>query len=187
MGIEFHYITNGVHVLAFGRRPRGAVAAAKADVPVAVDAIAEQVPAVAAALAKLHQARAAMQSIVDDMAALVSEHEDYAVKVKAGKVQPKADTYWQGRADDIRDAHTAALRVAVAAQDALVDVSAPHVEAARQRDRDEIGKMTDRLSVLIDRSTQYSSGSVVVDGWQVIGSVDSILRGLRKIAADGAR
>ncbi|MBG6067858.1 hypothetical protein [Micromonospora ureilytica] len=187
MGIEFHHITNCVSVLTFGRRPYGVRAAAKADVPVAVDAIAEQVPAVADALAKLHQARAAMQSIVDAMAALVSEHEDYTVKVKAGKVQPKADTYWQGRADDIRDAHTAALRVAVAAQDALLDVSAPHVEAARQRDRDEIGRMTDRLAVLIDRSTGYAPHSGVVDGFLSLGNVDNILRALRVIAAGGAR
>lgn len=99
-----------------------------------------------------------------------------------GEVLPaKPDAFWQVRADAIRDAHAAAIPAAVDAQMHVVRLAGPHVSARQEADRARIVKLADELEMLIGRSTNYSTGTVVVDGFMPLGSIENMLRAIRTV------
>lgn len=181
--VEFHYLADGVPTTdRFGvSKPSRDRALPLSPFTASIAAEHEEV---AAAVAALDDALAAVRAEVDRMSDLIDEFEEYQAAARAGEATKfLPPEYWQARADAIRDAHIAAVRAAVIAQNEVVKKTRGYEAEFLAADRKRIREIADELSVLIDRSTNWTADAVVVRGFERIASVRMIIEAIRHIGS----
>lgn len=182
--VEFHYLAEGVPTT-----DRNSIYTYKPDrdraqalSPFTAE-IAAANPEVAQAVAELDAAIAAIRAEVDRMDDLVVEYEEYQEAARAGQAERYLpDSYFQARADAIRDAHVEAVRSAVLVQNNVVRLSRPYENAFLAADRKRIRDIADELALLIQRSTRWSGDTVVVlRRFERVAPVRDIIDAIRHI------